>query len=352
MKPSIGGNRNKNSSSWVLVSITLLISVILPQRSDAAVLSRILDVLKSDPIIYKSGSDYTSQNMPILKPSRNIDPLAVGGGDVTIVSDSALVSEVGPAGTIADITESNKHGEISTYTVEKGDTIQGIAKEFDVSVNTIKWANDLKSDKLKVGQELVILPITGVRYTIKRGGTIRDIVKKYGGDVEEVALYNGVDADEELSAGTEVIVPHGEVIVPIVAPKVKKVLLTSKPHNVGGPNYSGYFVHPLNYMGVKTQGVHGWNAVDLGAPVGTPIIAAAAGTVVISKQPGWNGGYGAYVVIRHGNGTQTLYAHMSSNLSSVGQDVYQGQTIGYVGNTGKSTGPHLHFEVRGASNPF
>lgn len=329
----------------------MLVAAVLPIRSEAAVLSRIFDALKSEPIVYKSGNGYTSQNMPILKPSRNVDPLAVGGGDVTIVSDSAIVSEVGPAGTIADLTEGNKHGEISTYVVERGDTIQGIAKEFQVSVNTIKWANDLKSEKLKEGQELVILPITGVRYTVKRGGTIQDIVKKYGGDAEEVALYNGVSLDEELAAGTEVIVPHGEIIE-APAPKLKKQNPTSRSRLSGGPSYTGYYVHPLNYMGVKTQGIHGWNAVDLGAPVGTPIIAAAAGTVVISKQPGWNGGYGAYVVIKHDNGTQTLYAHMSTNITSMGQSVGQGQTIGYVGNTGKSTGPHLHFELRGATNPF
>jgi murein DD-endopeptidase MepM/ murein hydrolase activator NlpD len=105
--------------------------------------------------------------------------------------------------------------------------------------------------------------------------------------------------------------------------------------------------------GVRTQGVHGYNAVDLGAAVGTPFMASAAGEVIVARATGWNGGYGQYVVIRHDNGTQTLYSHASGIVVGVGQRVVQGQVIGYVGSTGRSTGPHLHFEIRGGPrNPF
>jgi murein DD-endopeptidase MepM/ murein hydrolase activator NlpD len=103
---------------------------------------------------------------------------------------------------------------------------------------------------------------------------------------------------------------------------------------------------------VRTQGIHGYNGVDLAAGVGTPILAAAGGEVIVAKGSGWNGGYGNYVVIKHPNGTQTLYAHMSSTAISSGAQVSGGEVIGYVGNTGRSTGSHLHFEVRGAKNPF
>ncbi|MBI3075361.1 MAG: M23 family metallopeptidase, partial [Parcubacteria group bacterium] len=104
--------------------------------------------------------------------------------------------------------------------------------------------------------------------------------------------------------------------------------------------------------GRKTQGLHGFNGVDIGAPYGTPVYAAAAGTVIVSRPSGWNGGYGQYVVISHSNGTQTLYSHMGSIVASEGAYLEQGQILGYVGSTGRSTGPHLHFEVRGARNPF
>ena len=123
--------------------------------------------------------------------------------------------------------------------------------------------------------------------------------------------------------------------------------------SLASTGYSGgvTFVRPAN--GIKTQGIHGHNGIDIGGPVGSSIFAAAAGTVIVAKADGgWNGGYGNYIVVDHGGGVQTLYSHLSSVAVSVGQSVSQGAVIGGLGNTGKSTGPHLHFEVRGASNPF
>jgi murein DD-endopeptidase MepM/ murein hydrolase activator NlpD len=118
------------------------------------------------------------------------------------------------------------------------------------------------------------------------------------------------------------------------------------------PAVSGYFGNPLNGAGKLSQGLHGHNAVDIAAPPGTPIYAAASGTVTTVKSDGgWNSGYGNYVVISHPNGTSTLYAHMSSVATSGGA-VSKGSVIGYVGRTGEATGNHLHFEVHGAQNPF
>jgi murein DD-endopeptidase MepM/ murein hydrolase activator NlpD len=104
--------------------------------------------------------------------------------------------------------------------------------------------------------------------------------------------------------------------------------------------------------GRKTQGLHGHNGIDLGAYYGAPILASAEGDVIISATSGYNGGYGRYIVISHTNGTQTLYGHLSANIVSAGDHVTQGQVIGAMGSSGKSTGTHLHFEVRGAKNPF
>lgn len=118
------------------------------------------------------------------------------------------------------------------------------------------------------------------------------------------------------------------------------------------PAVSGYFGHPLNGAGRLSQGLHGHNGIDFSAPPGTPIYAAAAGSATTVKSDGgWNSGYGNYVVVSHPNGTSSLYAHMSSVAIS-GGSVSKGQLIGYVGRTGASTGNHLHFEVRGAQNPF
>ena len=104
--------------------------------------------------------------------------------------------------------------------------------------------------------------------------------------------------------------------------------------------------------GIKTQGIHGHNGVDLASAYGSNIMASASGKVIIARSGGWNGGYGSYVVISHSNGTQTLYGHLSEVDVLPGDDVEQGQVIGKMGSTGKSTGTHLHFEIRGARNPF
>lgn len=109
--------------------------------------------------------------------------------------------------------------------------------------------------------------------------------------------------------------------------------------------------HPIPGA-TRSQGLHGYNGVDFAAPLGTPVYASDGGAVLVSRSSGWNGGYGLYVVIKHSNGTQTLYAHLSKTAVTAGSSVSQGQVVGYVGNTGRSTGNHLHFEVRGAQNPF
>lgn len=282
------------------------------------------------------------QTMDLLEGALHTDPNpAKGGGDIIIVENSALLPESGLEG--ASLEEGVSSGQISIYIVREGDSLSEIAEMFNVSPNTILWANDLKSaTSIQPGDELVILPISGVRHVVVKGDTLETIAKKYNGDVDEIADYNRLAADERLSIGSEVVVPDGEVRSSVYAPKQS----SSGGVAVGG----GYFIRPVN--GMRTQGIHGYNGVDLAAPAGTPIVAAASGQVIVSRSGGWNGGYGNYVVIKHDNGTQTLYAHNSSNAVGVGAWVAQGDVVGYVGSTGKSTGNHLHFEVRGARNPF
>ncbi len=286
--------------------------------------------------------------MSLLESALTPDPdWSRGGGEIVVVDDSALEPEAGPLGTIKEFDKLPASDKISLYVVRKGDTLSQVAKMFDVTVNTIIWANDLrKATDIKEGQLLVILPITGVRHTVEKGETLQGLAKKYHGDLEEIVQFNDLAPGATLAVGDVIIIPDGEVDTPPSttgsAPRVIRG---------GGPSYAGYYERPIR-GGVRTQGLHGYNGVDLATAAGQPIYAAAAGRVIISKSSGWNGGYGNYVVIEHGNKTQTLYAHNTSNLVSVGQMVVQGQVIGYVGSTGKSTGPHVHFEIRGAKNPF
>ena len=304
--------------------------------------------------------------MDLPQPAMNINPaLAIGGGDVSIVDNSAVVAQDGPSGTIADIVKP-KNGTVVIHIVEDGETLSSIAKLFDISQNTILWANDLTSKSIiKPGDKLIILPVEGLKYRVRSGDTLASIATRFGADSGDIASYNDIN-DSTLVVGSDVIIPNGELAAPTPAKSTpnKKVIVKNKTlkgkiyepaHDVGPTGSASevaYYIAPLSDY-TETQGIHGYNAVDLGAPGGTPIFASASGDVVVAKAGGWNGGYGSYVVINHSNGSQTLYSHMSKVATYNGDHVGRGEVIGYVGRTGKATGDHLHFEIRnGIKNPF
>lgn len=297
-----------------------------------------------------------SATTPYLAAAINSDPDSSAPAPLP-TSDNALVANSGPAGTTADVLGTTPSDRISVYVVRPGDTLSQIAQMFAVSVNTIVWANGLKSaTSVSPGDTLVILPVSGIERTVVKNDTLASLAKKYGADAGEIASYNGLDPSASLAIGSTVIIPGGELAAPAPSASPARSVVSGaiyEPYLGGsGPAQPGYYGNPLP-GGRITQSIHGWNAVDIGAARGTPIYAAADGTVIVAKNNGaWNGGYGNYVVITHGNGTETLYAHMTHSIVSPGQSVSEGQTIGYVGATGEATGPHLHFEVRGARNPF
>lgn len=283
--------------------------------------------------------------MDLLESYLNIDPTGTGSAEIAIVDSTAL--DAGRVGgeIFVELGESGT-GQISTYIVRRGDTLSEIAEMFGVSTNTIIWANDLRKMSIKEGQELLILPISGVRHIVKFGDTIQSIAKSYKADLDDTLSYNDLSTGSKIKIGDTIFIPNGVISA---SANIKSSLTQTSS---GLPIYSGYYLRPIT-SGRKSQGIHGYNGVDLAAPTGTPIMASADGVVLIARTFGYNGGYGLYVVIKHSNGTQTVYAHMSRVDVSVGQTVSsQGHAIGAVGSTGKSTGPHLHFEVRGARNPF
>ena len=267
--------------------------------------------------------------------------------------NSALISYKGPSDTIENVGITPPSDRISVYVVRPGDTLSDIGSMFNISVNTIMWANNLSNARdVHPGDTLIILPVSGVERVIIKGDTLKSIAKKYGADAEEIAQYNGLDPLEALIIGSTIIIPGGEIAAPVSNGRSSGSLVRQLYLGGGGSVQTGYYSNPVP-GGVITQGLHGWNGIDIGAARGTPIYAAADGIVIVArKNGGWNGGYGNYVVITHNNGTQTLYSHMRSVITSPGQSVSSGQVIGYVGATGMATGPHLHFEVRGAANPF
>ncbi|MFO0718583.1 MAG: M23 family metallopeptidase [Candidatus Paceibacterota bacterium] len=332
--------------------VLLLLSFIAPPSAHAGFFSAFSNIFGSNSEEF-SARGHNSQTMPLLQAPLSLNP-SVGGGEVSIVDDSAIMPELNAIGSIG---EDVLPGQISLYVVRKGDTLGQIARMFGVTTNTIVWANDLPGGTISVGQTLVILPISGVKHIVKSGDTVESIAKKYKSDVDEIRQFNDIPSDGKLAVGDEVIVPDGEMAP--VQTKVNPYSKTVPPSSYGAPKNplpmrsvpDGYYSSPLaSYR--KTQGIHGYNGVDLAAPLGSTLMAAADGVVIVSKNTGWNGGYGTYVVIAHDNGTQTLYAHMSRTIVYVGQRVKKGQMIGNLGSTGKSTGPHVHFEIRGAVNPF
>lgn len=295
-----------------------------------------------------------SSATPVLVAHTNSSPAASNPISLNISGDAALIPQSGPGGTVTDVDNMPPPDRISVYVVRPGDTLSDIAGMFGVSINTIIWANNLSNARdVRPGQTLVILPISGIEKTIAKGDTLASIAKKHNADADEIAQYNGLDPAEPLALGSIIIIPGGEFPSIPSSPKNSVPRSVTKPYRGGsGSAYPGYYTNPVP-GGTLTQGLHGWNGVDIGAARGTPIRAAADGTVIIARNNGgWNGGYGNYAVLMHENGSQTLYSHMKNTIISAGQSVSSGQIIGYVGSTGLSTGPHLHLEFRGAANPF
>jgi LysM repeat protein len=338
----------KRLPSVAIAVLSLATTIAVPFSVQAGVFKPLTALLGESLIIYERAQPKGSVvDLALLSATANSDPTgAIGGGDL-IVEEGFLVS-TGTLGEDEMYESKSFAGEISVYIVRPGDTLSQIADMFDVTANTILWANDIKSGVIQPGDSLVILPIAGVRHVVKSGDTLNSIAKKYDAKIDEIVEYNQLNTDDQLSLGSTVVVPGGQIAAPVsVAKKPSGGAATTA--NTGGS--SAGFSHPAPGA-VRTQGVHGYNGVDLAGRHGSSIKAAAAGEVIVSKGSGWNGGYGNYIVIKHPNGTQTLYAHLNSNYVGVGDYVAAGEVIGTMGSTGRSTGNHLHFEVRGARNPF
>ena len=337
-----------------LISI-LFVSLFISLPLEASVFSFVTNLFSSGQANAEDALP-NSQNMALLQASISPDLGATTTkNDISIMSGTSLSPESqGPFSDGKD--HSTETDQISLYVVRKGDTLPAIAKMFGVTTNTISWSNDLKRNSVTVGQTLVILPISGVQHVVKSGDTLKSITSKYKGDLNEILQYNNLSLNSRLAIGDTVFIPDGEVTTIISGTKSSSrnssgSIISSKSSY---PVYDGYYIRPI-VGGIKTQGIHGHNGVDLASTEGSKIMASAEGDVIISKNSGWNGGYGDYVVIKHNNGTQTLYGHLSDTAVSVGDHVEQGQTIGYMGHTGQVVGhpgTHLHFEIRGARNPF
>jgi len=254
-----------------------------------------------------------------------------------LATNNAIVAAPNTPETIIPV--GRPRSEVVTYTVKSGDSVGEIAEKFAISADSVKWANKMISDTIKPGQNLQIPPVSGVVYKVNSGDTLVSIAKKFSADTQTIADYpfNYLDSSLALRAGQTLVVPNGSIPKP-VAP-----LVPTRAAPAYIPSGSGVLGWPVPGGGVSQYATWWHPAIDISAPYGTAVYSAAAGRVIVSKAQAW--GFGWYIVIDHGSGTTSTYAHMSALYGRVGDNVSRGQLIGAVGTSGFATGPHLHFQV-------
>lgn len=267
-----------------------------------------------------------------------LPPSAVSATALSGVMETSTLESIKPR---ADTVE---------YVVQEGDTISTIAEKFGVSVDTIRWENNLPSIKIKQGQVLKILPVTGVTHKVKHGETIYSVAKRYQVDPQVVVNwpYNSFADDETfaLAVGQALIIPDG--IMPKEAPAQPRPRYYAEAPSAGAVTGTGQFVWPTA-GGITQRYTWYHRAIDISNNAAPDALAADSGTVILVGWPSpW--AYGNRVLIDHGNGFATLYAHLSQVYVDAGQRVSRGQAVGKMGSTGRSTGVHLHFEIRQNGN--
>ena len=223
------------------------------------------------------------------------------------------------------------------YSVRSGDTISGITRKFGLrNISTLISVNDISNVRqLGAGQKLKIPSIDGIIYTVKKGDSLESIVKKYNVKLATILDVNELNTDV-LSAGQQLFIPGAAMDSKSLKEAMGELFIMPLKSKFRWSSSYGKRIDPI-------AGVSSFHTgTDMACPTGTPIYAAMSGTIATA---GVSRVYGNYVIIEHGNGYQTLYAHMSKIIATKGQWVSQGTRIGLVGSTGYSTGPHLHFTV-------
>lgn len=247
---------------------------------------------------------------------------------------------------------SGNHGPtdtIITYEVQPGDTVSEIASRFGITMNTVLWVNDFENaNMVRPGMKLKILPVSGLLYKVANGDTIGSIAKKNNIGQDIIIYQNNLDPNSALAKGSELILPGAEK--KLARPNRNVYISTERGRSLSqNPGYGtiyggGALLIPT--AGNLTQGFRrGHYGIDIANRSLSSIHAAESGKIIKAKYSGWNGGYGHHVIIDHGNGIQTLYAHLSDVYVQPGQMIDRGEAIARMGNTGRSSGPHLHFEV-------
>jgi LysM repeat protein len=258
------------------------------------------------------------------------------------------VSDIIPPKNIAmtSIPESRRTESV-VYVVEGGDTLYGIGEKFKVSTDAIKYVNSLTDySVLKPGQEITIPPVIGLVHKVATGDSLQSIANKYEVPSQAIADFNYILDTSKLAVGTELVIPGAKVPETYIAPPTVATAFTPPTATVVAPTGKGWCMWPTSVR-IVTQ-YFSWyhNGVDIATSWGSsmpPLYACSSGNV---SRAGWDPfGLGLHVRVTHNNGYETVYGHMSKINVSYGEKVDKGQTIGLMGNTGRSTGPHVHFTI-------
>lgn len=322
---------------------------------------------------------------------------------VVSTSDGVLANPI-----MSDVQGLPEEKKVIAYKVKNGDTLSGLADEYGIDADTIVFNNNLKGNTVTPGQTLYIPPVDGVLYEVKEDKELVKVAEEYKTDIQTMADINDLTTKAQLRAGERIVIPGMNHIIALkekmaaeelaeknrIAEQVRKeqekrnALLAEKekqkiadakvaktkkpivnttaaakktaPGGTVATKVGKKFVWPTQAPVITTSYKSGHPGLDIAYTSGdhtTAIVAAASGTVV-TAQGGWNGGYGNMIILDHGNGLRTRYAHMKELYVSVGQNVTAGETIGWMGKTGNvrgRTGLHLHFEVlvgKNRANPY
>lgn len=297
-----------------------------------------------ESVNYMGGQAIAQQEVAVPADLTGEDSAILDEGD----ANEPILNALRPLPETDDLGRPATRMSVIDYTVQDGDTVASIALEFDLNPQTVLGANDLGTRGfIKPGQTLRILPVDGIIYKVKKGDNLSSVAKKFKAEPEKIIEMNRMADASDLTVGMELILPDG-ILPPPPAPPAPTRLANIRdifdaPTSNAKPSTSR-LLWPAAVRRI-TQYFKGsrHTGVDIGGPIGTPIYAAEAGTVIYS---GWNtGGYGNMIIIDHGRGLFTRYGHGSKLLARVGDTVERGKPIMLMGSTGRSTGPHLHFEV-------
>jgi murein DD-endopeptidase MepM/ murein hydrolase activator NlpD len=318
-----------------------------------------------------SGANLSLAGAEQIGATGSVQPTAVISPELPPLAGAAALAYAGGIPRLARLHTTlpdRPRFDVIQYTVQKGDTIFGIAEKFGLDPSSILWANLYvlgdNPHNLSPGQVLNILPVDGVYYRWSAGDGLNGVAKFFGVSPDDIVDFPGNHLTRQsvgdyshpnIPVGTWLIIPNGRrEFISWSAPQIPR----SNPAvaRLFGPGYCGKVAYGVNGTGsfvwpTVEHWISGYDyspaanhpAIDIAGQLGNAVYAADSGVVVYA---GWNDwGYGNVIVIDHGNGWQTLYAHLSQVRVGCGQSVNQGELIGNVGSTGNSSGPHLHFEM-------